>query len=52
MTTELSVRTAFVGSELPPRELPDKGEVFGLRIFGPAVVELLENQMHWEEYQG
>jgi hypothetical protein len=44
-------KIVFVGPELPPRAPLDKGEVFGIRIVGPAVVDLLENQMRWEEYQ-
>jgi hypothetical protein len=45
-------RTVFLGTDLPPRGPHDKGEMFRLRIVGPAEVELPRDQMRWDEYQG
>lgn len=45
-------KTVFVGTDLPPKGPHDKGEVFGVKIVGPAAVGPPKNQMGWEEYQG
>ncbi|MCC6419380.1 MAG: hypothetical protein IT429_14185 [Gemmataceae bacterium] len=45
-------KTVFVGTDLSPKGPLDKGEVFGIRIVGPAAVEVPKDRMRWEEYQG